>query len=67
MDVDVNRIDEKIDNHECRIQKLELNDATIFERVDNLIKSQESLIGWVKALIVVIALSLLGLLIDGIF
>lgn len=57
------RID-NLGNHEKRIQKLELSDATISEKMGNLIKSQENLVGWVKALVMVIATTLLKSLVE---
>lgn len=56
---------ETVKTHEKRINRLEISDATIFERIDSLIKSQADLTGWVKALIVAIMISLAALFISN--
>lgn len=54
------RHDEKLDNHETRIQNLEKTDATLIERMDNLISQMQAVTGWIKWLIVTIILTLSG-------
>jgi len=55
----------ELENHQERIVKLELKEATLFERVDNLIRSQDNLTSWVKTLVVAIVLSLAALFINS--
>ena len=48
------------DVHESRITKLEIADSEIFAKIDNLIKSVNSLVGWIKSLVVTLLVALLG-------
>jgi hypothetical protein len=57
------QIKEQVKDHESRIRKLEISDATMTERMDNLIKQLSSLTGWVKALVIILITSLTGFLI----
>ena len=40
------------DNHECRIQKLEQNDAIMGIKIENLVETMDNLLGWIKILVV---------------
>ncbi|SHH76145.1 Haemolysin XhlA [Caloranaerobacter azorensis DSM 13643] len=51
---------EKLDNHESRIVQLEINDAKMGEKIQNLIEKIESLTAWIKALVMLGATSLIG-------
>lgn len=55
----INKMEEKIEKHEIRIGALEVNDASMGQRVDNLIKSVDGLVStmkWTMGLIVSIVL-----------
>lgn len=42
--------DDLIRDHECRIQKLETNDAVMGVKIENLISTMTNLLAWIKAL-----------------
>lgn len=48
------------DAQEGRITKLEIADGEIFAKIENLISSVKSLVGWIKGLIVALLTALLG-------
>ena len=50
----------RLDNHEKRIGKLEINDAKMGEKIENLIKKLDSLTSWIKALVMVFAASFIS-------
>ena len=45
-------IDEKVEAQECRIRKLEQDNAATGVKMDNLISTMNSLLGWVKTLVI---------------
>lgn len=51
---------DQLQNHEKRISSLEISDAKTGEKIQNLIEKIESLMTWIKALIMMGATSLLG-------
>lgn len=51
---------EKLDNHEKRIGKLEISDAKMAEKMENLIEKLDSLTSWIKALVMLGGTSLIG-------
>ena len=51
---------EKQQDHEKRISKLELSDATMNEKLIKLFKKIDELTGWIKALVFVSSTTLLG-------
>lgn len=51
---------DRLDNHENRIKDLEISDAKMGEKLDNLIKQLENLAAWIKALVILGGTSLVG-------
>ncbi|MCT4565450.1 MAG: hypothetical protein N4A68_14200 [Maledivibacter sp.] len=51
-----------IDDHENRIRSLELNEARINEKLECLIEKIDSLMTWIKALVMMGLTSLVGFL-----
>ena len=47
----------RLDNHEKRIGQLEINNANMGEKIENLIKKLDSLTSWIKALVMLVAAS----------
>ena len=45
---------------EKRVVKLEVADATLFERIDGLVGQLSNLTGWIKTLVISIFTSLIG-------
>lgn len=41
----------RVENHEGRIRKLEINDATMGEKISNLTDSVKDLVWWLKAFV----------------
>ncbi|WP_432400898.1 hemolysin XhlA family protein [Wukongibacter sp. M2B1] len=60
MSVDTQQIINRMDNHEKRIGKLEINDAKMGEKIENLIGKLDSLTSWIKALVMLVATSFIG-------
>ncbi|WP_432406760.1 hemolysin XhlA family protein [Wukongibacter sp. M2B1] len=50
----------RLDNYEKRIGKLEINDAKMGEKIENLIEKLDSLTSWIKALVMLVATSFIG-------
>lgn len=50
----------KLENHEKRIGKLEISDAKMGEKIESLIEKLDSLTGWIKALVMLVATSFVG-------
>ncbi|WP_432662468.1 hemolysin XhlA family protein [Wukongibacter baidiensis] len=50
----------RLDDHEKRIGKLEINDAKMGEKIENLIEKLDSLTSWIKALVMLVATSFIG-------
>jgi len=51
---------DRLDNHEKRIGKLEINDAKMGEKIENLIEKLDNLTNWIKALVMLGGTSLIG-------
>ncbi|MCT4566151.1 MAG: hemolysin XhlA family protein [Maledivibacter sp.] len=50
----------RLDDHEKRIGNLEINDAKMSEKIENLIEKLDSLTTWIKALVMLGITSLVG-------
>ena len=50
----------KLDDHEKRIGTLEISDAKTSEKIQNLIEKIDSLMTWIKALVMLGITSLIG-------
>lgn len=50
----------RLDDHEKRIGNLEINEAKMGEKIENLIEKLDSLTSWIKALVMLGATSLIG-------
>lgn len=50
----------RLENHEIRIKDLEISDAKLGEKIDNLIKQLENLTAWIKALVMLGGTSFVG-------
>tara|TARA_B100000965_G_C19329698_1_gene642455 strand:+ start:344 stop:562 length:219 start_codon:yes stop_codon:yes gene_type:complete len=50
----------RLDDHEKRIGNLEVNEAKMGEKIENLIEKLDNLTSWIKALVMLGAASLLG-------
>lgn len=50
----------RLDNHEKRIGNLEINDAKMSGKIENLIEKLDNLTNWIKALVMVGITSLMG-------
>ncbi len=51
---------DRLDNHERRIGNLEISEAKMGEKIENLIEKLDSLTSWIKALVMLGATSLMG-------
>ncbi|MBO8161345.1 MAG: hemolysin XhlA family protein [Thermosipho sp. (in: Bacteria)] len=56
----LNYITKKLDDHEIRIRKLEINDAEMGQKIQNLIDKIDNLTGWLKALVLLGISTLVG-------
>lgn len=50
----------RLDNHEKRIGQLEISDAKMGEKIENLIEKLDSLTSWIKALVLLVSTSFIG-------
>lgn len=50
----------RLDAHEKRISNLEINDAKMGEKIENLIEKLDNLTSWIKALVMLGITSLIG-------
>lgn len=50
----------RLDNQGKRIGKLEISDAKMGEKIENLIDKLDSLTNWIKALVMICITSLMG-------
>lgn len=50
----------RLDDHEKRIGNLEINDAKMSEKIENLIEKLDNLTTWIKALVMLGITSLVG-------
>ena len=56
-------VKEKLDNHEGRLQDLEKNEREIFVKIENLTKSVDELVSWLKAIVIGTCASGIGFII----
>lgn len=53
-------VSKRLNNHSTRIKKLEISDARMSEKIDSLIEKLDSLMSWIKALVMLGVTSLVG-------
>jgi len=54
------KIEDQLQDQEIRIRALEISLATVIERMDNLCKSLDGLVSWIKAVVGLLTTSLIG-------